>query len=92
MFAWTSLSVIDLATGKTSLFAALDGDTGRLLSATGWAVFDKPLLALGSAWIRDDWSLSSLDGATMKPLWSTSRLDLSDRRTDAEALLEGAPR
>jgi outer membrane protein assembly factor BamB len=77
---------------KSSLFAALDGDTGRLLSAIAWPASDNPTLAQGSAWIRSEWSVVSLDGATMKPIWSTDRVELADRRAEAEALLEGAPR
>jgi outer membrane protein assembly factor BamB len=77
---------------SSTLFAALDGETGRLLAAVDWPVFDKPVLALGSAWIRSDWSVVSVDSATMKPLWSTDHVQLTDRRADAETLLQGLPR
>jgi hypothetical protein len=76
----------------SSLFAALDGDTGRLLSAVAWPASDNPTLAQGSTWIRSEWSVTSLDGTTLKPIWSTDRLVLDDRRAEAEALLDGAPK
>ena len=77
---------------SSRLLAALDGETGHLLAAVGWPVFDKPLLSSGSVWIRDDWSLTSVDGATMAPIWSTNHVQLADQRADAEALLDGLPR
>jgi outer membrane protein assembly factor BamB len=75
--------------GSSPLLAALDGATGHLVSASTWPVADKPLLAHGLTWIRDDWSVTALDPATMKPAWSTGPLAIPDAREGAEALLGG---
>jgi outer membrane protein assembly factor BamB len=77
---------------STSLFAALDGATGHLLAAGNWPVFDKPLLAEGGAWFRDDWAVTRVDPATLLPVWSTGKLRLEDARADAEALLDALPK